>query len=220
MSLLERVDVALTAEQIAGAVRRAASRAEEVEDRLNGADRRLGDGDTGITLRRLLHRLGESSASPPDDIGAFFEELSRAASGATGSTLGTVIAIGLQAVARGTRGQEEILLADLWRHLDAARDAMSARGGAALGDKTVIDELDAVARAIQGIEDRDAMGRVAMEAAVGTLDAFRTQRSKVGRARMFGDQSIGVDDPGMLAFVLFLGAIVGEQPAGSSPGTS
>jgi dihydroxyacetone kinase-like protein len=31
------------------------------------------------------------------------------------------------------------------------------------------------------------------------LNTYRDRPSKLGRARMFGDKSIGLDDPGMLA---------------------
>ena len=33
-----------------------------------------------------------------------------------------------------------------------------------------------------------------------TMDQFRNRQSQIGRARIFGEKSIGLDDPGMLAF--------------------
>jgi dihydroxyacetone kinase-like protein len=33
-----------------------------------------------------------------------------------------------------------------------------------------------------------------------TMNIFRNRQSKIGRARIFGEKSIGLDDPGMLAF--------------------
>ena len=33
-----------------------------------------------------------------------------------------------------------------------------------------------------------------------TIEHFRNRQSQVGRARIFGEKSIGLDDPGMLAF--------------------
>ena len=40
----------------------------------------------------------------------------------------------------------------------------------------------------------------ANRAADEALRSFRDRPSRLGRARMFGDKSIGLDDPGMLAF--------------------
>ena len=40
-----------------------------------------------------------------------------------------------------------------------------------------------------------------------TIDDFRDRESKVGRARIFSEKSIGLDDPGMLAFQRMFEAI-------------
>src|SRR5438093_1098010 len=47
----------------------------------------------------------------------------------------------------------------------------------------------------------------ALKAASETLDAFRDRPNKLGRARMFGERTIGLDDPGMLAFSRLLIAV-------------
>jgi len=40
-----------------------------------------------------------------------------------------------------------------------------------------------------------------------TLTRFRDQQSKIGRARIFSDRSAGLDDPGMVAFRVMVGAL-------------
>jgi len=69
-----------------------------------------------------------------------------------------------------------------------------------LGDKTVVDVLDAVATAIDGLADPREIYVRARLATANTLDAFRDKPNRLGRARMFAEKSIGLDDPGMLAF--------------------
>lgn len=91
--------------------------------------------------------------------------------------------------------------------LGRVRDAMLSRGGAALGDKTMVDMLDAVSTAITGVDTAAAATEAARKSATATLDAFRRQPNRIGRARMFGDKSIGLDDPGMLAFVRLLDGV-------------
>ena len=92
-----------------------------------------------------------------------------------------------------------------------ARDAMQARGKAELGGKTVLDSLDAVARATEGVGDADAVADAAARAADEALDAFRDERATVGRARMFGDKTIGMDDPGMLAMQRIVRALAARE---------
>ncbi len=89
----------------------------------------------------------------------------------------------------------------------AARDAMMARGKGALGDKSVLDALDAVARAIDGIDDPAKMREAAAGATATAMDAFRGRPNKLGRARMFAEKSVGMDDPGMLAFQRILAGL-------------
>ena len=56
------------------------------------------------------------------------------------------------------------------------------------------------AQAIAGMDDPAAMAAAATAAAESTLTAFRGKPNRLGRARMFGDKTIGMDDPGMRAF--------------------
>ena len=39
------------------------------------------------------------------------------------------------------------------------------------------------------------------------MDEFRDKPNKIGRARIFGERTIGMDDPGMVAFQVMLGAV-------------
>jgi dihydroxyacetone kinase len=121
-----------------------------------------------------------------------------AASAATGSSLGTLVMTALLSFAKATAGKPAIAAADLSPLLDAAIEAMLKRGGAHLGDKTVIDSLAAIAKALAG----EATPAAAQAAARAALDQFRDQPNKLGRAGRYGDKSRGLDDPGMLALAL------------------
>ena len=92
---------------------------------------------------------------------------------------------------------------------------MIARGKAELGGKTVLDSLDAVAKALDGVADPAAAAEAAPRAARGALDAFRDRPATVGRARIFAEKSRGLDDPGMLAMALIVEAIV-DDPESSA----
>jgi len=41
------------------------------------------------------------------------------------------------------------------------------------------------------------------------MDEFRGKPNKLGRARMFAEKSVGMDDPGMLAFQRILAGLSG-----------
>lgn len=195
-----------TAQDVAGLVAASHARMATLEQELNAADAVLGDGDTGSMLARVLARMADVPINDDEDLGATFGALAKATLSATGSSLGTLIATALMSFAKATKGRTEIAYADLSDLLRAARDAMLARGGANLGDKTVLDGLDAVARALNGVGTAQGAAAAARDGAAAALAAFRNQPCRIGRARMFPEKSVGADDPGMLALAKLVGA--------------
>jgi dihydroxyacetone kinase len=190
----------LTAHTLRHAVAQAAESSRRAEDELNAADGKVGDGDTGVMLRRLFEKLSAAASPDQEDIGAVFQSLGAASASATGSSLGTLVTVSMLTLAKETRGRSELPWEEFGSALQKVRDVMMARGGATLGDKTVVDVLDAVATAIDGLADPREIYARAWLATVNTLDAFRDKPNRLGRARMFAEKSIGLDDPGMLAF--------------------
>ena len=80
--------------------------------------------------------------------------------------------------------------------------ALAQRGGAAPGDKTMLDSIHSIARALQVCDaqaEPQALKAAAVRGAQLALDVLREQPNRIGRARMFAERSIGMDDPGMVA---------------------
>jgi dihydroxyacetone kinase len=184
---------------IGAAVMRAKARMATLEQELNVADSKLGDGDTGVMMARIVDAMAALDYAGATDVGAMLSQMARKTASATGSSLGTLIATALLTVSRRTKSQASVPYAELGGHVAAAVEAMIARGGANLGDKTVLDILHVIAETIAGLGDAEAVSMAAAAAATDALETFRARPCRIGRARMFGDKSIGLDDPGMLA---------------------
>ncbi len=183
---------------------RVAAHMEEVADELNTADGRLGDGDLGVTMVRGCRLVVEALDTLPDDVGMTLARCAQAFTKTSGSSFGTLVATGLMAAAKPTKARAEVPLTEVPELLQLAVDSMMARGKASLGDKTVLDGLDAVRQALAALPadaTAESVTDEATGAAQGALDAFRDRPNKIGRARIFGDKSVGLDDPGMLALV-------------------
>lgn len=200
--------MSITVSSIGWSVARTHEAMGQLEQALNDADAKLGDGDTGGMLARVIGKMAEVDLSQSDDVGASLIALAKAAMLATGSSLGTLMATGLMATGKEARGKPSIEVGELAGLVAAARDAMIARGGAALGDKTVLDSLDAIAAALQGATTNADAASATAAAAADALNSFRDRPNRIGRARMFGDQTIGIDDPGMLAVKELSAALV------------
>jgi dihydroxyacetone kinase-like protein len=196
----------LGADGIVDAVRRIDAQIDSIRDELNAADRVLGDGDTGMTIANVVAAWQRGLASPHADVGTLLLELGRETRRATGSSLGSVLAIGIIAAGRNAPAQGTVDRAALVGMLDASASAIAERSGATAGDKTILDSLIAVRTALADAAPAMNLGSVATEGAARALTEFRSCEARVGRARVYGEKSIGHDDPGMLAALLLLRA--------------
>jgi dihydroxyacetone kinase-like protein len=191
--------MALTRAVLADGVRRIAAHMETVADPLNALDGQLGDGDLGVTMQRGGRELAKVLPNLPDDVGMALLACAQAITRVSGSSYGTLLATGLMSAAKATRGRTDVPWEELSGLLRGALEAMMARGKSALGDKTVLDALDAAARAVDGVASSQ-MVAAASTAVDETMERMRGQQARIGRARIFGERSVGLDDPGMLAF--------------------
>jgi len=193
------------------AITRLNTAAERDFEMLNDADGALGDGDLGITLSRGMSLISEISGELPEDLGKALLQCAQAFTKSSGSSYGTLMATGLLAMAKALKGETMVAPARVSELVALARDSMQARGKAVLGGKTVLDSLDAVARATSGQQDSQTVADAAIEAVDRALEEFRTVQATIGRARMFGEKTIGMDDPGMLAMQTIIRALAGEN---------
>lgn len=196
----------LTREMLLAAIDRITAAMERDFEMLNAADGALGDGDLGVTMTRGMRAISAMKDDLPEDIGMALFQCAQAFTKSSGSSYGTLMATGLMSAAKTLRGQQTIDSTTVPDLIAAARDKMKERGKAELGGKTVLDSLDYVARATGGADD---MASAAARAVDSALDDFRDKPATVGRARIFGEKSVGMDDPGMLAMQSVVKAAVG-----------
>lgn len=186
----------ITRATLLSAIDRIADAMERDFDMLNSADGALGDGDLGVTMTRGMRAIRDLKDDLPNDIGMALFQCAQAFTRSSGSSYGTLLATGLMSAAKTLRGQETIDPSGVADLIADARDKMQERGKAELGGKTVLDSLDYLARALSADDDKASAATLAVDQA---LDDFRDKPATVGRARIFGEKSVGLDDPGMLA---------------------
>ena len=180
-------------------------------DTLNAADGKLGDGDLGITMTRGMAEITAVSDDLPEDLGLAMLKCSQAFTKSSGSSYGTLMALGMMAIAKQIKGQTAVEPSELTALVAVVRDQIQTRGKAEIGGKTVIDSLDAIAKQMSGMTDLEDIRTAAVVAVDEALAAFRDKPATMGRARMFGEKSIGLDDPGMLAMKFIVYAIAGRS---------
>ena len=198
--------MALTTEELTAVFRRCTAKIHEVAPELNVLDGRLGDGDLGATLEKCASLIDQALEKPPADIAAVFKTASLACMRASGSSFGTLLGVALLTSATFCADRKTLESRDFAPLLQTVLEALMARGGAGLGDKTVLDPLAAVQHALRESGDTGQFPALAVQAVKTTLEAYRQKPNKIGRARMFAERSIGMDDPGMVAFLYLVEA--------------
>ena len=196
----------LSSKDIVAAAKRAATAARTFEAEINAADSRLGDGDTGTMLVRLLAAV-EIIEPAQEDLGTTFRAMAMAAAESTGSSLGTLISAALLSVGGLLAYRSKVQIDEIAALLTTARDEMLLLGRSELGDKTIVDGIHAVANAVQTQTTRQGASRAACDAADDVILYFRGKPCRVGRARLWPERSMDLDDPGMAAFARIVKAV-------------
>jgi phosphoenolpyruvate---glycerone phosphotransferase subunit DhaL len=199
----------LTTEALKVGLTRIAAGMERASAELCELDGRIGDGDLGVTMQRGCREVMQEVPNLPDDVGMALLKCAQAFTRISGSTFGTLLATGLMSAAKVIKGRTEVPWSETSALLAGALQAMMQRGKGALGDKTVLDALDSAAKATAGKSAPQEILDSAIVAVKDTLARFRGVQSKQGRARIFGEKTLELDDPGMVALLRVLESLRG-----------
>jgi dihydroxyacetone kinase-like protein len=172
-------------------------------DRLTALDSPIGDADHGSNLQRGFRAVAAVlEKEAPDTPGAVLtlsgRQLISTVGGASGPLYGTL----LRRTGKALGDAGEVSEGQFADALRAGVDAVMALGGAAPGDKTMIDAL---VPAVDALGDGFAAARAAAEE--GALATTPLQARK-GRASYLGERSIGHQDPGATSSALLIAGLV------------
>lgn len=191
--------MAITRDTLKLAIEQITANIDPIGEEMNRLDGQLGDGDLGVTLVNGFKNLSEIKDELPDDLSRALFTMAKSVTAVSGSSFGTLLATAMMAAGKQVKDKTSADWSDLPALLQAAQDAMIARGGANLGDKTMLDIMDSLIKSLDGLQTADEMLTAAQSSAKEALDTFRDQPNKIGRARVYAEKSIGMDDPGMMA---------------------
>ena len=160
-----------------------------------------GDGDHGEAIVAATKAL---AAAEGNDFKSLLESmvahLESDVSGSTSSLYGTLFEGMADAVDAGKTELSAPELADLFA---AGLEELGFATKAKVGDKTFMDALIPANEAIQaGGDDIKAFLRAAADAAKAGSDKTKEFTSKFGRAKSYGERTIGYADPGSVSMAL------------------
>ncbi|WP_249215906.1 dihydroxyacetone kinase subunit L [Citrobacter sp. JGM124] len=191
------------------ACQRIATACQQSQTMLCEADSRLGDGDLGLTMDKGWRQIAEDAANWPDSLSQSLFQCSKSLQKACASSFGTLQATAFMAMAKYCKEKQlnAITTSDIAPLLTTAYHSMMSRGKGELGQKSVLDILYQLSEALTPYLADSELKTTAISSVNNTLDEFRQKPNQLGRARMFPEKSIGLDDPGMLAIKVIVEAI-------------
>ncbi|MDK1342883.1 dihydroxyacetone kinase subunit DhaL [Streptomyces sp. 378] len=171
-------------------------------ERLTALDSPIGDADHGSNLQRgftaVVAVLEKDAPGTPGAVLTLAgRQLISTVGGASGPLYGTL----LRRTGKALGDAGEVSAEQLAEALRAGVDAVMTLGGAAPGDKTMIDAL---VPAVEALGDSFAAARTAAEeGAVATTPL----QARKGRASYVGERSIGHQDPGATSSALLIAGL-------------
>ncbi|MGA3029161.1 MAG: dihydroxyacetone kinase subunit DhaL [Candidatus Limnocylindrales bacterium] len=176
----------------------------------------VGDGDFGFSLRNGFEVVvADYDTFDRSSVGAVFKKIGLVIAGKVGGVSGPIWGTAFLRAGVAAADRTELAPEDVIAMLRAAITGIMARGGASLGEKTLLDALvpatDSLEAAIgdpamQGDRGVKAIQRAA-DVATKAAEDTKSMLAMRGRAAYTGERSIGSVDAGATAIGVILQAI-------------
>jgi dihydroxyacetone kinase-like protein len=203
-------------DELRDVLRDALGRLESSRDELRDLDAAIGDGDLGITVAggAAAVRAELETASGPTTPAEVLRAVARRFASANPSTMSALVASALLGAAKAIGDVTDLDRTAAVTVAQTAADRVAERGGAQLGDKTL---LDALVPSVDALRDAPADAHEALdlmiEAAREGVESTTALQSQRGRAAWVGERSIGHPDGGATAYLRFLESLRAAWPS-------
>ncbi|HOC30107.1 MAG TPA: dihydroxyacetone kinase subunit DhaL [Treponemataceae bacterium] len=167
-------------------------------------DSAAGDGDFGMSVAKGFKVLkAEWKELDTEDIGAFLKSCGMIITEHCGGASGPIWGSAFRSAGKYAAGKTEVNLAEFAELMQAAVDGIQKRGGAKLGDKTLLDALIPTTESLKdsaakGLDFKTAFDLGAKAAREGA-EKTREYAASKGRASYVGDRSLSYPDAGAMA---------------------
>jgi dihydroxyacetone kinase phosphoprotein-dependent L subunit len=185
-------------------------------------DEVVGDGDFGYSLRSGFEVVqADLETFDHSTVGALLKKIGFVISSKVGGSSGPIWGTAFLRASKEAGDKTEITHADVIAILRAAVTGIMDRGGASLGEKTLLDALVPAVDALEaGLAEPGAAAdhgtaalQAAADAATAAAEATKPMLAMRGRAAYTGERSIGSVDAGATAVGVILQSISGAWRA-------
>lgn len=195
----------MTKAEFAARLKRACASVLAAEDELTEIDSRFGDADHGLTMAKIAGAISTAVDQAEGGIQAMLDDAAMAVMTLNGGSAVPLWNTWLDGMQEGAPEGDEIDVAGLQAMFARALEELNDMSGAKVGDKTMMDALIPASEAIaayEGADERGLFEAAARAAAQGAEDSKQFV-SKFGRAKSYGEKTIGTPDAGAVSMSYF-----------------
>jgi dihydroxyacetone kinase-like protein len=181
-------------------------------DYLSEIDTRYGDGDHGVTIKKIGELIKRECYGGGDaSFGVFFENLSRGLMGISGGAAGPLWGTLFGGFALPLGDKQELNSPDIVKMFSNGLSEMQDLTAAKIGDKTMMDVLIPAVETVKQMESNsvDEIFKAAALAAKNGCKATEGYAAKFGRAKNYKEQTIGTPDAGAVSLAEFFAGLAG-----------
>ena len=198
-------------DELASRLKNACSAVIAAQDELTEIDSHFGDADHGVTMTKIAEAVEGAVGAAQGGIKAMLEDAAMEVMMINGGSAVPLWNTWLDGLAEAAPESDELDAEGLKQMLGHALEELAALSKAKVGDKTMMDALipaTEAALACQG--SADEIFAAAAKAALEGAEASRNFVSKFGRARSYGEATIGTPDAGAVSMSRFFAGLAEE----------
>ena len=195
----------MTKEGFAVRLKNACACVAAAEGELTEIDSRFGDADHGLTMSKIAKAISDAVEGSEGGIRSMLDDAAMAVMSLNGGSAVPLWNTWLDGMQEAAPEGDEIDIPGLQAVFAKALEELDDISGAKVGDKTMMDALIPASEAIAAYAggDESELFTAAAKAAAEGAEASKQFVSKFGRARSYGEKTIGTPDAGAMSMSYF-----------------
>ena len=192
-------------EELARRLQQACASVVQAEPMLTEIDSKFGDADHGVTMTKIAKAVSQAVEASQGGIQAMLDDAAMEVMSLNGGSAVPLWNVWLDGLQEAAPQGDEVDVAGLQAMFAHALEALSDISGAKVGDKTMMDALIPASQAIAdyaGGSEGELFAAAAQAASQG-VEASKQFVSKFGRAKSYGEKTIGTPDAGAASMACF-----------------
>ena len=195
----------MTKAEFAARLKHACAAVTAVEAELTEIDSKFGDADHGLTMTKIAGAISDAVDGADGGIQSMLDDAAMAVMSLNGGSAVPLWNTWLDGMQEDAPEGEEIDIEGIKAIFARAFEEIDDMSGAKVGDKTMLDALIPASEAIAAYagDSADELFAAAAKAAAEGAENSKNFVSKFGRAKSYGEKTIGTPDAGAMSMSYF-----------------